>query len=206
MATPDSLRGPSTTNPWSGVARADDVHPTSNPAGCVLRGTGPIPRGTQLFEQQAGGRVIANFTGALVPIALGGFPADPTNGRSHVVTSLGGAQLRIDAATAPASALSRPTRRAIIPIAPGHVWISSAQRVRLVQATSTALTGEITVLGSGLAGRARERAGWDAFSLQRGAAQVMAVPGQRPALLEQGQRQLELYDQPERQRRLHLST
>ncbi len=180
-----------TPNPRSGVARADD-HPTSNAAGCLLRGTGPVPRGTQLFDQQTGGRVIANFTGALVPIALGGFPADPSAGRSHVVTSLGGAQLRLDGYGA-ASAYPTYTTRDV-PIAAGHVWISSAQRVRLVQAASTALTGEVTVLGSA-SQTARATGPCDSFSLQRGAPQTMAVPG-NGRLYSSKATQLELYDQP----------
>jgi hypothetical protein len=174
------------------VALADDARPTSTPVGCTLRGTGPVPRATQLFDQPTGGRVIANFTGALVPIAIGGFPADPSTGRSHIVTSLSGAQLRIDGYGA-ASAFTVYTTRDV-PIAAGHVWISSAQKVRLVQAASNALTGEITVLGSA-SQNARGVGPCDAFSLQRGTPQVLAVPG-NGRLYSSKATQLELYDQP----------
>ncbi|HVY45221.1 MAG TPA: hypothetical protein VHB21_05040, partial [Minicystis sp.] len=174
-------------------AEADDALPTSvAAAGCVLRGSGPVPRGTQLFDQPSGGRVIANFTGAVVPIALSSLPGDPTIGRSHVSTHASGAALRIDGYAA-ASAFPTYTTRDLT-IVPGHVWIAGARRVRLVQATTAALTAELTILGSANQ-TARASAPCDAFSLQRGTPQPMDVPG-NGRLYSTKTSLVELYDQP----------
>src|SRR5262249_2206705 len=130
------------------TARAQDGRaPTgASVSPCVLRGAEPVPKGTQLFDAASGGRAIANFTGAKVPLQLSQIPADPTIGRARVSTSAGGSSVRIDGYGSP-SAISTYTTRDL-PLAAGHVWISSAQKVKLVQASGSTLTAELTILGS----------------------------------------------------------
>src|SRR5262245_28740027 len=76
------------------VARADEAGGVTGPS-CVLRGTSPLAKGTQLFDAPSGGRVIANFSGAFVPMQLRDLAADPTSGRGRLATSNGGGALRL---------------------------------------------------------------------------------------------------------------
>ncbi|HEY4119768.1 MAG TPA: hypothetical protein VGM56_17995 [Byssovorax sp.] len=169
-------------------ARADSLT-----TGCALRGSAPAVRGAELFDAQSGGRVIAKFTGGVVPLTLSGFPADPTQGRARASTSAGGTQLRVDG-FASTSAFQVYTARDL-PVAAGHVWIASAQKVRLVGATPTTLTGEVVVLGS-TGQTARASGACDAFTLVRGAPRPIDVPGNGRLYSSKGT-ELELFDRPD---------
>ena len=170
-------------------ARADSLTTT----GCALRGSAPVTRGAELFDAQTGGRVIAKFTGGVVPLTVSSFPADPTQGRARASTSAGGTQLRVDGYAA-ASSFQVYTARDL-PIAPGHVWIASAQKIRLVGATPTTLTGELVVVGSA-SQAVRASGGCDAFTLQRGTPRPIDVPGNGRLYSSKGA-ELELFDQPD---------
>lgn len=141
---------------------------------CVLRGTAPVPKGTQLYDARSDGRLVATFSGAVVPLTLGDLPADPVAGRALLRTSNGGAALRLEGWVAPSSLHVYTTRD--VPVVPGHVWIASAQRVRLVRAATGTLDAELTIAGS-QSQVVRGAAPCEAFALQRGAATAMEVPG-----------------------------
>src|SRR5262249_15462031 len=137
-------------------------------------------------------RVIATFTGAPAPVQLSGMPADPTSGRARVSTSAGGGSLRIDGYTAAAPFATYTTRD--VPVAAGHVWIASGQKVRLVQSSRATHTGELAVAGSS-SQTVRGTAACDAFGLQRGAPVPIEVPGNGRVYASRGTT-LDLYDQP----------
>jgi hypothetical protein len=159
-------------------ARAQEPKPAPGAGGggpaCVLKGNHPGPKGAQVFDAASGGRAVAAFTGAFVPMALSEIPSDPAAGRARIATSSGSASFRIDGWVSP-SALDVFTTRDV-PVAPGHVWISGAQKIKLVQAASGALTAEIVVPGTG-GQAARATAPCDAFSLQPVPPTAMEVPG-----------------------------
>src|SRR5262245_48220202 len=67
---------------------ADAAGPTSVSA-CKVTGTAPMSKGTSLYDALSGGRVIAKFTGALVPMTLTGIPLDPKVGRAKLSTANG---------------------------------------------------------------------------------------------------------------------
>jgi hypothetical protein len=159
----------------------------SGPA-CVLRGNRPGPKGALIFDAAAGGRAVASFTGALVPLVLSDFPADPSLGRARIATTTGSASFRIEGWAAPGAFDVLTTRD--VPVAAGHVWIASAQKVRLVQAGAGALTAELVVPGGQAA---RAAAPCDAFSLQPGTPTAMEVPGNGRGYLSKAA-SLDLFD------------
>lgn len=158
--------------------------------GCSVKGTYPGPKGTSIFDAPTGGRALGSFTGAFQPMTLTDFPADPATGRAHVGTSLGSGALRLDGWVA-ASAVAVFTVRDV-PVHAGHVWISDAQRVKLVQAAAGTLGVEVVVAGSG--GQAvRATVPCDALALQQGTPSAMAVPGNGRGYLSKGT-SVELFD------------
>jgi hypothetical protein len=181
-------------SPQRGEARAEEVRPATGVTGpgCLLKGAHPVAKGTQIFDAVSGGRAFATFTGAAQPLVLSDLPADPTAGRARASTSLGSATLRLEGWMAAAAASVFTTRE--IAVAPGHVWISDAQRVRLVQAASGTLAAEIVVPGAG-GQTVRATAPCDAYSLQSGVPAVTTVPGDARGYLTKGA-SVELYDDP----------
>lgn len=173
------------TAPGGRLAHAQDAAPSAPVAGpaCTLRGTFPVPKGTTIHDAASGGRAVALFTGAQQALTLSDLPADPATGRARVATSLGSASLRVDGWVSPASVAVFTTRD--LPIAPGHVWIADAQRVRLVAAAGSALTAEIAVPGTS-GQTARAAAGCDAFGLQPGTPTPMSVPSDGRGYLTRG--------------------
>jgi hypothetical protein len=158
-------------------AKADEVKPATGGASgplCVLTGSSALPKGSQIFDAASGGRAIANFTGTFVPLRLSEIPADPVNGRARLSTTSGSSSFRIDGYVSPGVIPVFTTRD--LSITREHLWISVAQRVKLVQAANNALTVERTVLGtSGQTVRATGPC--DAFALQPGTPTAMEVPG-----------------------------
>jgi len=198
--------------PQASVAHADDVKPepakpqpakpepsptpspapSASSAQCVLKGSYPVPKGTQVYDAPSDGHVVANFTGAIAALQLSELPADPTNGRARLSTSSGTGAFRIDGYVAPPSITVFTARD--ISVYAGHVWISSAQKVKLVQASSSSLTGELSVLGSD-SQKVRASAPCDAFTLQPGKPTAMEVPGNGRGYLMKNQ-SLDFYDAP----------
>ncbi|MFT3768172.1 MAG: hypothetical protein QM820_22200 [Minicystis sp.] len=178
------------------TARADDTQApaaagVSGP-GCLVKGTFPVPKGTAIHDAPTAGRAVATFTGAHQAVALSDFPADPTTGRARVSTGAGGASLRLEGWASPSAFAIFTTRD--LAVAPGHVWIGDAQRVRLVQAASGSLTAELSVPGTN--GQAvRAAAPCDAFAMAPGTPTAMAVPGDGRGWLTKGT-SVELLDAP----------
>src|SRR5262249_45617608 len=81
-----------------------------------------------------------------------------------------------------------------VPVAAGHVWIASAQKVRLVKAAPNSLTAELTVSGS-QPQTVRGMASCDAFALQRGTPTRTPVPGHGRGDLMKSTT-LDVYDDP----------
>jgi hypothetical protein len=137
---------------------------------CTIKGSHPVSKGTQLFDAQSGGRAIANFTGAFVAMQMSDIPADPTAGRARVST----AGLRIDGYV-PVSSINIFTSRDIS-VTSGHLWISSAQKVKLVRAAANSLTAELVIAGSQNQA-VRATVPCDAFSLSKGTPTAMEIGG-----------------------------
>lgn len=166
--------------------------PAVSGPGCKVRGTAPVRKGAQLYDAVSGGRTIATFTGALVPMTMTAIPADPASGRARLSTSDGSPALRIDGYVAPADIQVFTTRD--IPVINGHIWISSAQKVKLVAATGDSLRAELSISGSE-GQTAKATAPCDAFALQRGTPVKMEVPGSARGYLMKTST-IELYDRP----------
>jgi hypothetical protein len=182
---------PPVTEARAQPAQAAATAAVSGP-GCKVRGTAPVRKGAQLYDAASGGRTIATFTGALVPMTLTAIPADPASGRARLSTSEGAPALRVDGYVAPADIPVFTTRD--IPVISGHVWISSAQKVKLVAATADSLRAELSISGSD-GQTAKATAPCDAFSLQRGTPVKMDVPGSARGYLMKTS-SIELYDRP----------
>jgi hypothetical protein len=165
-------------------ARADEARPAAPaPAAavsgvtgptCLLSGTEPVGKGLQIFDAPSGGRVIGSFSGTFVSLRLSDFPADPASGRARLSTSVGQGSVRLDGWVAPATIPIYTARD--LSVMGGHVWISTAQKITLVQAAAGSLTGEISILGTS-GQTARASGSCDAFTLQRGTPSAMEVPG-----------------------------
>jgi len=174
------------------AAAAAPVEANVTSPGCAIKGTYPPAKNTKLFDAASGGSVIATLTGAPIPMTLTEIPFDPTAGRARLATSTGSGALRLDGFVA-ASDLSLFTTRDIS-VYGGSVWISSAQKVRLIKASTNSLTVEMTVAGTANQ-TIRASAPCEAFSLERGKPQVFEVPGNGRGYMTKKQT-VELYDKP----------
>lgn len=180
-------------------ARADDAKPSFVPVSaavtgvaCSLAGTEPVPKGLAIYDAPTGGRLIGSFTGTFAALRISEFPADPTTGRARVNTSVGSASVRLDGWVAPATIPVYTARD--LTVTADHVWVSAAQKIRLVQAAAGSLTGELTILGtSGQTTRAS--APCDAFTLQRGAPTAMEIPGNGRGFTMK-EAEMDLFDAP----------
>ncbi|WP_437318641.1 hypothetical protein [Sorangium sp. So ce385] len=174
------------------VQAAGAAAPAVTGPACKLKGTAPVSKGAKLYDAPSGGRTVANFTGALVPMTLSAIPADPPSGRARLSTSDSGPALRIDGYVAPSDIAVYTTRD--VPVIQGHIWISSAQKVKLVAATGDSLRAELSISGSE-GQTARASASCDAFSLQRSVPAKMEVPGSARGYLMKTST-IELFDRP----------
>ncbi len=162
-----------------GPARAEDASTTVQSTGaaisqCTLKGSQPLAKGTQIHDAVKDGRVIAELTGAVVPLQISEIPADPTAGRAKLVTSNGVATVRIEGYVSPSSVAVYSAKD--IPVAAGHVWISDGQKVKLTKAAATQLTAELTIAGS-QSQTAKGAAACDHFALEKGTVTTFQVPG-----------------------------
>jgi hypothetical protein len=173
----------------AGAATASGASGVTGPA-CLLKGTFPGPKGVEIFDAPAAGRAVAAFTGAWQPMTLADFPADPSAGRARIRTTLGSGSFRVEGWVAPSAIAVFTTRD--VPVYPGHVWISEAQRVKLVQAASGSLGVELRAAGGQTV---RATAPCDALGLQQGTPAAMEVPGNGRGYLSKGSA-VELFDEP----------
>lgn len=141
---------------------------------CTLKGSQPLAKGTQIHDAVSGGRVIAELTGAVVPLQLSEIPADPSQGRARVVTSNGAATVRIEGYVSPSAVTVYSAKD--LPVAGGHVWISDGQKVKLTKAQQSQLTAELTIAGS-QSQTVKGTGGCDSFALERGTVTTFQVPG-----------------------------
>jgi hypothetical protein len=173
-------------------ARADGAVASTTPAvsQCTLKGSQPLAKGTQIHDAVKDGKVIAEMSGAIVPLQLSEIPADPTQGRAKIATSNGGAGVRIDGYVAPGVATIWTVKD--VPVAAGHVWISDGQKVKLSKAQISQLTAEITIAGS-QSQTVKGTAACDSFALEKGAVTTFQVPGNGRGY-QMKSTTLELYD------------
>lgn len=174
-------------------ARADIAGPSgvTSPA-CVLKGTAPIPKGTQIFDAPSGGQAVANFVGSPVPMRMSEIPADPESGRVKLATSLGSGSVRIEG-YASASAITVYTTRDL-PVVAGNVSITSSHKVKIVRATPESLQVELSVAGT-RSQRVKAMAACDALALERGAPIPVEVPPFGRGYLTKDT-QVDIYDAP----------
>lgn len=160
--------------------------------GCLIKGTYPPAKGAKVFDQATGGELIATLTGAYLPMTLSEIPFDPGSSRARLATSTGTGNLRIEGYVK-ASSLPLYTAQDIS-VHGATVWISSAQRVKIVRATKSSLTVEMAVGGT-LKQTVRATAPCDAFSLAKGAPQPIELPPKGRSYMTKKQK-VELYEQP----------
>jgi hypothetical protein len=160
----------------AGEARADESVASTGTgiSQCTLKGSQPLAKGTTIHDAAKDGKVIAEMTGAIVPLQLSEIPADPTQGRAKIATSNGSPSVRIDGYVTPGAATIWTVKD--VPIAAGHVWISDGQKVKLSKAQTTQLTAELTIAGS-QSQTVKGTAGCDSFALQKGTVTTFQVPG-----------------------------
>jgi hypothetical protein len=158
----------------------------------VIKGTAPVAKGTQIYDAASGGRVIATFTGNHAPLQLSDLPADPVNGKGRVVTSTGTGAVRIEGYVPVSTILTYTTRD--VPVMAGNVWISSAQKVKLVSATPTSVSVELIVGGSRNQA-VRGTTTCDALALQRGTPVTMEVRGNERGYLTK-ESSIDLFNRP----------
>jgi len=156
--------------PLGAVARADETVVMTQ---CTLKGSLPIPKGTQLFDAHREGRVIGEFTGAVGPLSVT-FPADPSTTRGRASTSAGKPSLRLDG-WASVSTLPVFTARDV-PVHPDHVWIASGHRVKVIKGAITTLTAQLAMAGTGDQ-LVRGIGACDSFSLDPKKPTAQEIPG-----------------------------
>lgn len=108
--------------PKRSAAVAAKPHTERRVAGCRVQGLAE-PRANAPIED-AQGRLLARFSGAVTELVVEGFPAQP-NGRVRVTTGTGTGSFRVQGFT-PVRELSLYAA-APIAIAPGHVWIAQGK-------------------------------------------------------------------------------
>jgi hypothetical protein len=175
-------------------ARAEEVAPAADVTApsCLIKGSFPPPKGTQIFDAQSGGNVIGTLTGAWVPMTLSEIPFEPANGRARLHTSQGSGALRIEGYVEASSLPLFATRD--ISVHGGNVWISSAQKVKLVRASKGELTVELQVAGT-MSQTVRATAPCDAFSLAKGKPQPVEIAGNARGFMMK-KSTINLFDRP----------
>ena len=159
---------------------------------CSIKGTYPPAKGTKVFDQATGGNIIASLTGAYLPMTLSEIPFDPTTFRARLATSTGTGNLRIEGYVS-VSDLPLYTAQDIS-VQGATIWISSAQRVKLVRATKTAITVELAVGGT-LKQTVRATAPCEAFALAKGTPQRIELSPKGRSYMTKKEK-VELYEQP----------
>ncbi|EYF04986.1 Hypothetical protein CAP_3797 [Chondromyces apiculatus DSM 436] len=170
----DNQPAASATPPVSAAPTTSVTPAVVAASGCKLKGTQAGRKGVQLYDAPVGGRVIAAFTGALVPMTLSEIPLEPGQARAKLSTSAGSPALRIDGYVSAADVTVFSLRD--LPVVASHVWITSGHRVKIVSATADTLRTELTIGGS--ENQAVRASGpCEAYSLQPGPTSPMEVPG-----------------------------
>ncbi len=184
---------------FAGAAGVPEAHADEAPreasvtaATCSIKGTYPPSKNTKLFDAPSGGNLIATLTGAYIPMTLTEIPFDPSTGRARLATSVGSGAMRLEGFVSPADITLFTTRD--ISVYGGSVWISSAQKVRIVKASQSSLTVEVGIAGT-MNQTVQATAPCDAFALVKGAVQPFEVPGNGRGYMTKKQT-VELFDKP----------
>ncbi|MDI1445397.1 hypothetical protein [Polyangium sp. 6x1] len=186
------LAGPSGAPAAHAEEATAAAEPTVTAPTCSIKGTYPPSKNTKLFDAPSGGNHVATLNGAYIPMTLTEIPFDPTVGRARLATSAGSGAMRLEGYVAPADISLFTTRD--ISVYGGHVWIASAQKVKLVKASQSSLTVEIPVGGT-LNQTVRATAPCDAFALAKGTVQPFEIPGNGRGYMTKKQK-IELFDKP----------
>jgi hypothetical protein len=173
--TPPSVApAAASTTPPSVAPVASATSPATPVSQCTLKGSQPPAKGTQLHDAVKDGRLIAEFSGAMVPLQMSEIPLDPTTGRARLVTSNGTPNVRLEGYV-PATAMVVYSAKDV-PVAAGHVWISDGQKVKLSKGQTSQLSAEITVAGS--QNQVVTGTGpCESFALEKGTVSTFTVPG-----------------------------
>ncbi len=143
-------------------------------AGCRVQGTAE-PRANAPIED-AQGRLVARFSGAVTELVVEAFPAEP-NGRVRVTTGTGKGSFRVHGFT-PVRELSLYAASPIA-VAPGHVWIAQGKSLSYLGSGRGALHVEKRV-SVPFAQSFRAWAPCAAVSLSRPAAAPVTPKGDAP--------------------------
>lgn len=160
--------------------------------GCLIKGTYPAGKGTKVFEQPTGGDVIASLSGGYVPMTMSEIPFDPSSFRARLSTSTGSEAVRIDGYVPVADWPLFTTTD--ISVQGASIWISVAQKVKLVRASANSLTVEMPVGGT-LKQTVRATAPCGAFSLARPNPEPLEFPKQGRSYMTKKQK-VDLYEEP----------
>jgi hypothetical protein len=159
---------------------------------CLIKGTYPPAKNTKVFDQTTGGDVIASFSGAYLPMTLLEIPFDPSTFRARLATSTGTNNVRLEGFV---SLNDWPLFTTTdISVQGAAVWISAAQKVKIVRATADSLTVEMNVGGT-LNQTVRATAPCDAFSLAKGKPQPLEFPKQGRSYMTKKPK-VDLYEEP----------
>lgn len=160
--------------------------------GCLIKGTYPPAKNTKVFDQTTGGDVIATLSGSYLPMTLSEIAFDPSSSRARLSTSTGSENVRIDGYV---SITDWPLFTTTdISVRGAAIWISAAQKVKVVRATANSLTVEMPIGGT-LNQTIRATASCDVFSLAKGKPQPLEMPAQGRSYMTKKQ-QVELYEEP----------
>lgn len=184
---------------WGGSSSIPEAHagePTASKdvtgSGCLIKGTYPAPKGTKLFDQTTGGNVIATLSGATIPMTLLEIPFDPSTFKARLATSSGTGNVRIEGFV---STNDLPIFTATdISVQGASIWISAAQKVKIVRANENSLTVEMSIGGT-LSQTVRATAPCDSFVLARGKPQPLEFPKQGRSYMTKKQK-VDLYEEP----------
>lgn len=117
----------------AGPALAEDKPVEVSP--CVIQGKTTPPANLEIFDQPAGGKAVARFSGSVTYAALSELSARLLDRRARVKTGNGSGGFRIDGYV-DATQLGAFTKSLVRSI-PGHVWIGQGREVRLMGADTT---------------------------------------------------------------------
>jgi len=142
------------------VARAE---PPPAAIACPLSGINAVAKDVRIYDAPMNGRIIASFTGAVVPLSVSEVPLDLRAVRAKLATTEKGTpSVRIEGYVMFGD-LPLYTSKDVSVYAE-HVWISGGQEVRATSGTPTGISIERAVLGSN-GQKVRANASCDALSL-----------------------------------------
>lgn len=160
--------------------------------GCLIKGTYPAAKGAKVFDQTTGGDIIATLSGAYLPMTLSEIPFDPSTFRARLATSTGAGNVRIDGYVSVSDWPLFTTTD--ISVQGATIWISAAQKVKIVRATANSITVEMPIGGT-LNQTVRVTAPCEAFSLAKGKPQPLEFPSQGRSYMTKKQK-VDLYEEP----------